>query len=416
MYWLARFLKDVSGNLTLITAIAAPVLAGLALGAISLTIWNGQKSSAQNMMDSAALAGAALYANPAVTDVEIEAAARAVLQANLNKQASEIVTGAVVDTDPNARTVTVSYEGLSKGTVSSPIWDGLLNIRVSATARWGTAPQQICILILEPTDNHTLRSSGDAQVSLNKCMVQVNTANWDAVEAAGSSYIRVKDGKSCYVGNIHFGDVTPAKTENCTFFADPFDEMVVTVPSGCKATNYNTSSNGSSLSPGVYCGGIQITSDATFAPGVYYVKDGPIKVVGNDTDILANGVTFVLTGKNAGIEVMAGGVWNQTATSKATGGKFAGFLFFLDPATLEDADSSSVIKGIDMNLAGIIYLAGQKLLITRDSKVFMDPGSIIADYLLPQSGDLILNGDINTVTAAEVAMRKATVEAAVIIR
>ena len=145
-------------------------------------------------------------------------------------------------------------------------------------------------------------------------------------------------------------------------------------------------------------------------------KDGPLKVVGDKTDISAPGVTFIFLGRNAGIEVRSGGVWNQTASTKVTGGQYAGFLFFLDPASKEDAASSSKIEGMDLNLKGIIYLVGQKLLISRDSNVTMNPGSIVADYLLPQSGNLTLYGDLTTTTASEVAMRKSTTEAALIIR
>lgn len=414
MRLLSRFKRNISGNIALITAIAIPILAGIVLGGVSLGVWSGQKSAAQDMADAAALAGAALYANPAVTPAQIEAAARSSMTANLNKQDQEMVGDAIVESDPIKRTVTVSYSGLAKGTLSSPIWNGLLTIKVSATARWGTKPEQVCILITEPFDNHTLRSSGDAKVVLNKCMVQVNTANWDAVEAAGSSSIHVNDGKSCFVGNIHFGDVTPAKTENCTFFPDPFDDMTVSAPGSCTVTDFNTASNGSSLSPGVYCGGIQVTTDASFAPGLYYIKDGPLKVVGDKTDISAEGVTFIFMGEKTGIEVRSGGVWNQTASTKANGGQYAGFVFFLDPASREDAKSSSKIQGMDLNLKGIIYLVGQKLLISNGSNVTMNPGSIVADYLLPQGGNLTLNGDLSTTTASEISMRKSTVEAAVI--
>lgn len=405
--------RNLAGNVTVTVALLFPILAGVSLAAVSVSMWTSQRSSAQNNLDAAALAGARLFADAAVDPKKIDAEVRSFLRANVSKNHPGVADAAKVEIDAPMRTVTVSYSGLAQDTFSSPIWDGVLTVKTTATARWGSAPKQVCILIVEPLDNHTLRSSGTAKTDLRDCMVQVNTANWDAVESAGSSYIHVINGESCFVGDIHFGDVKPAKTENCTFFPDPFKEMVVAVPP-CGYHNYNSSSGGS-LSPGVYCGGIQITSDVVFRPGVYYVKDGPLKVAGNYTDITANGVTFILTGRNAGIDIRSGGIWRQTPSTKAIGGKFAGFLFFLDPQTLRDADSSSVFQGIDMELSGIMYLAGQAVVISKGSNVKMDPGSIVADYLLPQSGNLDLRGSLETKTGAEIAMRKFTVAGPVLV-
>ena len=78
----------------------------------------------------------------------------------------------------------------------------------------------------------------------------------------------------------------------------------------------------------------------------------------------------------------------------------------MDPSTLSDAASATIFKQISVKASGIIYLAGQKLIIGNGANFELKPGSIVADYILPQGGNLDLTGSLATKTAAEVAMRK----------
>jgi len=58
-------------------------------------------------------------------------------------------------------------------------------------------------------------------------MVQVNTANWDAVESRDTSYIHSTNGSNCLSATSHYGDVVPPKDPTCTFFTDPFASYIV---------------------------------------------------------------------------------------------------------------------------------------------------------------------------------------------
>src|SRR6185436_4848544 len=86
---------------------------------------------------------------------------------------------------------------------------------------------QVCVIVTESVDNHTLLVKDQSTIDFTNCMVQVNTQNWDAVEARDSSYIHSKNGENCFVGDIHYGDVQPPKNPTCTFFPDPFAAYVV---------------------------------------------------------------------------------------------------------------------------------------------------------------------------------------------
>ena len=86
------------------------------------------------------------------------------------------------------------------------------------------------------------------------------------------------------------------------------------------------------LSAGRYCGGLDIQGGATvnFDPGIYFIDDGDLKVVGNST-IVGDCVTFVLTGSpqnSIGSVQMNTGV--QVQMTAPTSGEFAGVLFYQD--------------------------------------------------------------------------------------
>jgi hypothetical protein len=58
-------------------------------------------------------------------------------------------------------------------------------------------------------------------------------------------------------------------------------------------------------------------------------------------------------------------------------------------------------------MSGIIYLVGQPLTISNGAVVNVNPGSILADMILPdQGGTLNLTGTINSPWAALNSMKK----------
>ena len=92
----------------------------------------------------------------------------------------------------------------------------------------------------------------------HSCMVQGNTANWDAVEARDTSYIHSTNGVNCFTGDIHYGDVTPPKEATCTMLPDPYASYVVPSNNPCTYTNKQMNNTNATLTPGTYCGGIKI--------------------------------------------------------------------------------------------------------------------------------------------------------------
>jgi Flp pilus assembly protein TadG len=403
---LSQFNTDQRGSVVVIFAVAIVLIVGIVVAATNITSAVSQRSRAQDAIDAAALAAVKLFPAQGVTDAQIEQSARSFL-ASASDDSS--ISNAAINVDRGAKEVSISYLSDASNTIRSPLWDGLFKVGAQTKARLGGGTiYPVCILITEPTDNHTLRASDGSQLDLNNCLVQVNTQNWDAVEAKDDSYIHINGGQNCYVGDIHFGDVQPEKMPTCTLFADPFASIGVNVPSNCNFTKFKipkTQPHSPPLTPGVYCDGLTIEQDATFQPGLYYIKDGALDISGSQTDIAATGVTFVLVGDDAGVTIDGGGKMQFSPAEASAAGKFDGFLFYLDQGVGTEPASVSEITGADAEMSGVIYMAGQHLIVGKNADVKID-GSMVVGYLLGQGGDLNFTGSLPTASAAAAAMQK----------
>jgi hypothetical protein len=260
--------------------------------------------------------------------------------------------------------------------------------------------------VTDPDSNHTLLAQNASTIDFTNCMVQVNTQNWDAVESRDTSYIHSTNGDNCFVGDIHYGDVVPAKDTTCTLLSDPYASLTVPNPGTCTFTNL-TVKTATTLNPGTYCGGVSIQADTTFSPGVYTLKNGDLNVSGK-ANVTAAGVTFLLIGKGAGVTINTTGTITMSPAAAAAAGQFDGFVLFLDQTGTGGAYlSTSNIQATTMNLSGVVYLKGQQLKISNKAKMTVNPGSIIAGFILPDGGSsLNLTGTINSPSAALASLKK----------
>lgn len=223
------------------------------------------------------------------------------------------------------------------------------------------------------------------------------------------AYLHSTNGQNCFVGDIHFGDVVPGKSPTCAFFPDPFAAKTIPRAVPC-SQNHVSVTVPSTLFPGIYCAGLSISATTTLNKGVYIIKGGALSITGALTNVTANGVTFILTG-GAALNINTTGTINLSPSSAADGGSFAGFAIYSDqaappPGGNAQKGGSFTISAANVNLSGIIYAAGQTFIIDQKANVTISPGSIIADYLLPDDANLTLTGTLSSSDAAAVAMRK----------
>jgi hypothetical protein len=115
------------------------------------------------------------------------------------------------------------------------------------------------------------------------------------------------------------------------------------------------------LSPGVYCGGLSITGGivVTINSGTYIIKDGPLNVSVTN-DLTAIGVTFYLTGANATVSMGGGG---QITLEAPISGPLAGILFFQDSLAAPGA-TSTLMADSSASYVGVLYFPTQNLNLT----------------------------------------------------
>lgn len=405
---MAHFRNASSGNVALTFAIVLVPVMGSVGAAVDYSQSSSIKAAMQSAADVAALGTVKLA--PKLTPEQIQSTALGLFNASFKWSS---ITPAVTATyDPGSSAVTVSATASYKPKLVNVI--GISQIGMAATSKATIAAKswQICVMVTEEVDNHTLKVEGGSKIEFENCMVQVNTANWDAVEARDTSYIHSKNGENCFVGDIHYGDVQPPKNPTCTFFEDPFSGLKTSAVT-CDYTKMQVSNAGVTLQPGTYCGGLIINASTTMAPGLYIINGGSFKVTGSSTNITANNVTIVLAGVTDNVSIETSGTITM---SPMTTGQFAGFLIYNDdpeptnPKKKKKGGSSKISKAT-LNATGVWYMPGQKLEIVNGATMNIKPGSIIADYILPDGGSTLnLTGTLNSSLAVLNSLKKGGAE------
>jgi Flp pilus assembly protein TadG len=253
----------------------------------------------------------------------------------------------------NAETITVSATATVPTTLSSIIQPNV------AIARSATVPLALpagaptaCIYALAPTGTGlTIDSNGSMDAD---CGIQVNSASSNALKFSSGGTITSTS--NCVVGGVSYdggASATPAVAQ-CPAAADPLAAFPEPDHSSlpCDFTKKKIKEKTTvTLQPGVYCDGLDIAVDAkvTFNPGIYVMRDGPLKTSSHVT-LTGSEVFFHFTGENSYLFVDSNSTMNFTAPKS---GDFKGMLFYQDRNST--AGTSQIDSGNHSRLDGIVY-------------------------------------------------------------
>lgn len=218
-------------------------------------------------------------------------------------------------------------------------------------------------------------STGTSSSTASIYMSGFNNATLKQVYSRGSFVVNSYN-------NITYTAGGSPKVNQATEIVDPYAGLPTPSPGTCSYTNFNRSSTSSlTLTPGTYCGGLQVTSinNVYFTPGIYYIANGDLYIssVNNVTcpTCTANdGISFVLTqttGNNSDI----GGVrissdnnisLNAPSASQATPPNYAGVLFYQDrrvpKGTMSSTSKIFTISSLNtVTLTGAIYFPNNRI-------------------------------------------------------
>ena len=222
-----------------------------------------------------------------------------------------------------------------------------------------------CILALDPSTSPAMLLDSNADVEAIDCDVHVNSTAVGALRVDSNGALSA-DG-ICVGGTAQLpgsGTVSPAPNVFCPGQADPLAGLAPPAYSGCDYNNARYVDSSDTLSPGVYCGGLEIdgNSNVSLASGVYVIKDGPFNVLSNSI-VQGSSVTIYLTGSNGLLFFDSNSSISLTAP---VSGALEGVLFFQDPGY---GGTHRWNGNSTATLQGVIYLPSGKLFSEALNKV-----------------------------------------------
>jgi len=299
---------------------------GLALipvvGTVGAAVDYARANSAQARMQAAADA-AALRAAIGSYSADSDRVTAGVNAFNADYHSQLGAASPTVTVANNAVTVTAS--GSVPTTVLGVMGFNSMAISTTATARIGGG-QTACILALQ-TSNDAIFVHGSAGLRGN-CGFYSNSTSSNGIDFDGDSVTSARS--MCVAGNYYKdsqAQVSPLPQTRCPAVADPLASLPApsNAAAACNFNGYKLDGTGT-LNPGVYCGGIEISSSgrATFNPGIYIIRDGQFNI-GSSAQVTGQNVMFYLTGSNANLNQGSSSHMNVTAPNSGT---YKGIVFF----------------------------------------------------------------------------------------
>jgi Flp pilus assembly protein TadG len=348
------FRRDRSGNVAIDFALALIPLATLSGAAIDYTRATATREQLQAKADSAALNAARLTSS---SDNQRIAIARSFFPS------SKLTTDPEAAISVSKGTVTIEATKVYKTSFMNIVGIGEIQVRAHASAAATKEGPPVCVLALNQTAAGAVNFAGNTSFSAPNCVVYSNSSSASGISVQGSASVQA--GYYCSAGGVSSSIVlTPAPQTSCNRLDDPFRNLPQADSAGCDYRNTSVNPNTSrALSPGTYCGGLNLKGIVTLSPGLYVIKDGSL-AIGSQANVSisgSGGVTFYLTGQGAGLDMDGSGGVNLAAQ---TTGSYAGLLIVQDRNSNVGAtnklngNSSTILKGAIYTPTQILSVTG----------------------------------------------------------
>jgi hypothetical protein len=289
--WMAALLHDERGGVSILFLFLTVGLFGFVALAIDTSTWYATRQRMQGAADAAARAAAYELQRIGASDREIRAAAeRDAARLGFGTAAGATLAvvrrGDTVEIDL-ARPATLNFARLF---LDAP---PVIRARAAATAPAEAPP---CLTLLDPSGAAALKLADGAKVLALTCRVQVNSSHNAALTMEGSS--RIDAARICVSGGVSGRGTLVPPEAGCSRLPDPLAAWSPPPTPECEK-GAQTVIGIRIFEPGVYCGLIEVRVGAvvTFLPGIYYLRNGGLKVHGLAT-LLGVGVAFLLSGSS----------------------------------------------------------------------------------------------------------------------
>lgn len=361
--------------------------------AIDYTTVRNTKDKLQQIVDSAAIAGARL---PATSSANRKEAALHMLQASLTNSGLQNLTWNV---DASNANVAIQVNHVMKTNFMRVMGIDKIDLKASTAAQAQVENGGVaCLIALNERTNDGLHLQGINQVSSRNCWTWVNSNSPTSINAVGAS---MGTGQGfCTHGDATGADhFTPQPYTECDVMADPFVGRLNTYqPDGafgaCDYNNLNLKNGNYTLQPGVYCGNtiLRPQANVTLEPGTYIFKNGYLQVQGQ-ASLSGKGVTLFFVGSGTRMDVRGGGNVELKAPKD---GDLAGFVIIDRKYSWDMIAESEIQGGGRLKIEGIIYVPQWKLNISGNGDLNQEAQyvAMIADsFYMEGNGRLYVNAD-----------------------
>lgn len=356
------------GAVALMVVLCLTVIMGIAAICLDGGLLLDQRRHVQSVADAAALAAASdLYSNYRTNggaDINSTARASALATALANGCANDGKKSTVTVNIPPTSGLFVNQPGYAEVIVHTNVTRGFSSIfgtqaipvgaRAVARGRW--TPFKAGILVLAPTGN-TLSGVGNA-TAVSGGPVVINSTDSAAVTGSGNVSMTAPE-----------FDISGAVSPNPAYFhgtvntnvrrtPDPLSYLPPPSTSGLARFAGGKYNDTTTLSPGIYTNGIQISGPGTVTlnPGIYYLESGGLSMTGQ-ASLAGNGVLIYNAGSRSSIDLQGTG---SVTLSPMQTGLYEGIVIYQDRASTAPM---SISGNGNMNITGSFYASAASVRI-----------------------------------------------------
>ena len=371
---------DQAGNVMILTALAVPVLFGFAGLGIDVGLWHAEKRTIQGAVDAGAVAGALEILRSAESSAIVAAAT-----ADAGSNGYDMASGDILTVNyppasgPRAGAgdaVEVILRHPAPSMLSAFYMEEASFISARAVAVGDV--NDTCVWALDPDDRSAIKVAGGAQVEIG-CGMFSNSGDPEGLTQSGTTSCLVAT-KIKVVGGASGDCIQPDALTGVSPIEDPLSALEPPAYGSCEHTGKTRIGSGETvtLSPGVYCGSIEVVADGNllFEPGTYILDGAGLKFSAQSV-VQGAGVSFFLTnrsGNNGTLDIQAGA---DVTLSGATGGALPGVLFFHDRGSPRNV-THSLTGGAAMDLEGLIYFPSQDLNFSGGTEFDVSSSMLVA--------------------------------------
>jgi Flp pilus assembly protein TadG len=378
-------LRNISGGTATIFALALVPMVLAAGGAVDYARAYNARGALQNAIDASVLAGAA--------------------NSNSSSTALSTFTAQSVSLDGTIATPTfvTNSDDSFTGTVTAKVTTYFLqltglssfSVTATATAAATSSSGKVCILLLNTTATPGLLLNSGATITASDCEIDVKSTGSPAATFNSGTTVTVN--KICVAGSTvtDNGGSHANLTKSCTTATDPYAGNLPTPSSStCTYSGYNVNGGTVTLSPGVYCNGINFNNSptVTFNPGLYVIKGGNWNL--NGGTYTGTGVTFYF----ADTSLMQFNSSVKAVLSAPTSGTYSGILMYEATGLSTTSWAFNTSKG--HQLSGLLYLPSRQITFNAGSSGTGENLTMVFNTLTVNSVTWGFSSGSKTITSA----------------